>query len=63
MVFNKNNRTKEQLNTLYSSQIQEIMLVCKNDMGKIPLKEALIDEDKDINEIMTIADQYDDVVD
>lgn len=54
---------KEQLDALYEAQMHEVMLARKNDVATIPLKEALADEDFDFDEIMTMANQFDETID
>lgn len=58
-MFDNEIRAKEQIDVLYDTHMQEVMLARKNDVGTIPLKEALIDEELDFDEIMTIADRFD----
>lgn len=62
-LFTELLRAKEQLDALYDAHMHEIMLARKNDVATIPLKEALADEDFDFDEIMEMANQFDEVAD
>jgi len=56
-------RAKELLDAIHDEHLQKVMLIRKDDEAKIPLKEALGDEDLDFNEIIAMADQFDEVID
>lgn len=62
-VFTELLRAKEQLDAMYDAHMEEMMVARKNDQATISLKEALKDEEFDFNEILSLADEFDEVVD
>lgn len=62
-VFTELLRAKEQLDAMYDAHMEEMMVARKNDQATISLKEALKDEEFDFNEILSLADEFDDTLD
>ena len=62
-VFAELLRAKEQLDALYDAHMDEVMLARKDDQARITLKEALKDEDLDFDEILSMANEFDEATD
>ena len=62
-VFAELLRAKEQLDAFYDAHMDEVMLARKDDQARITLKEALKDEDLDFDEILSMANEFDEATD